>query len=79
MPLFVCESCGSIEELDLVLAEPSVKLGTRLLCSACLPAEASNGLKAGTGQWHGHFPRRQFDPEIDVVVNRPNGFSVGGY
>lgn len=79
MPLFVCESCGSVEELELVLAAPAVKPGTRLLCSACLPEEAKDGLKAGTGQWHGFFPRRQFDPNDDIVVNRPNGLSVGGY
>lgn len=79
MPLFVCESCDSIEELDLVLAEPSVKPGTHLLCSACLPAVAKNGLKAGTGRWHGLFPRKTFDPNDDIVVNRPNGLSVGGY
>lgn len=79
MPLFVCEKCSSIEELELVAVGPAVKPGTPLLCSACLPTEAKDGLKAGTGQWHGFFPRRQFDPNNDIVVNRPNGLSVGGY
>ncbi len=77
MPLFVCEKCNSIDELDLVIATDAVKPGTQLLCSACLPTVAKDGLKAGTGQWHGLFPRRAFDPKEDIVVNRPNGLSVG--
>lgn len=78
MSLFVCENCNNIEELELVLSGTAVEPGTRLLCSACLPiGVAAHGLKAGTGKWHGFFPQKPYDPEYDLVVNRPTGLSVG--
>lgn len=78
MPIFVCDNCGSIEELGLVLAAPQVEPGAKMLCSACLPVGvAQSGFRPGNGQWHGHFPRRQFDPTQDLPVNRPTGLGTG--
>lgn len=78
MSVFVCEECGSIEELDLVLASDAVTPGAKLLCSACLPVGVSvGGLRSGTGKWHGHFPRRQYDPSQDLPINRPTGMDMG--
>lgn len=76
MSLFVCDRCGCIEELELVLAATVVTPGATMLCSECLPVgKAQNGFKAGTGQWHGLFAKRQYDPAMDLPVNRPTGLS----
>lgn len=76
MTEFVCHKCGSVENLELVLAADSVTPGAPMLCSACLPVGvAQYGFKAGTGQWHGFFPRRAFNSKDDIVCNQPNGLS----
>lgn len=80
MAVFVCDQCGSVEELDLVLSGPTVEPGSRMLCSACLPVGvAQGGFRAGTGQWHNRFPRRPYDPEQDLPVNRPTGIGFGTF
>lgn len=43
MQMFVCEECGCVESLDLVLVADHVEPGTSLLCSACLPVGVSTG------------------------------------
>lgn len=79
MPVFVCDKCGCIEELSLVLSAPCVTPGSEMLCSECLPVGiASGGFKAGDGKWHGHFPKRLYDPAVDLPVNRENGISFDG-
>ncbi len=76
MPAFVCDKCGCIEELELVLDGSGDTPGTPMLCSECLPvAVAQHGYKAGTGQWHDFFPKRLYDPTKDLPVNRPTGLS----
>lgn len=76
MPSFVCDRCGCIEELDLVLDAAAVTPGAPMLCSECLPVGvAQNGFKAGTGVWHGLFAKRHYDPAVDIPVNRPTGLS----
>lgn len=78
MSVFVCDQCGSIEELELVLTADTVAPGAKLLCSACLPVGVSvGGLRPGTGKWHGHFPRRQYNPEQDLPINRSGGMDMG--
>lgn len=77
MPVFVCDSCGNIEELDLVLAKPQVDPGARMLCSKCLPVGvAQGGFKAGDGKWHGHFEERKYDPDQDLPINRSTGLGM---
>lgn len=77
MAIFVCEKCGNIEELDLVLAKPQVDSDTPLLCSRCLPVGvAKGGLRAGDGKWHGHFEERKYDPEQDLPINRATGLGM---
>ena len=29
-----------------------------------------------TGTWHGLFPKRPYNPRIDLVVNRPSGVGL---
>jgi len=75
---FVCDQCGCIECLELVLAAPAVTPGAKMLCSACLPVGvAADGFRAGNGSWHGHFERRSYDPANDLPVNRPTGLGFG--
>lgn len=77
MQMFVCEECGCVESLDLVLVADHTKPGTSLLCSACLPVGVSTGgLRAGTGKWHGMFPKAPPSPG-DQLCNRPTGIGNG--
>lgn len=74
---FVCHKCGCVECLELVLTADTVQPGAPMLCSACLPiGVVQYGFKAGTGEWHGMFPRRGFNSANDLVVNKPTGFSI---
>lgn len=76
--IFVCEKCNCIDELDLVLSGPRPEPGYKLLCSSCLPVGvAQGGLRAGTGEWHGKFPRQEYDPTQDLVINRPSPLGLG--
>jgi len=56
--------CDKCGCVDLVglMTNPSV-----FQCSEC-----------STGKWHGQFPKRQYNPEVDIVVNRPNGLGMEG-
>lgn len=60
MALFVCESCGCIENTALSRfwrRRQIPELDGRALCSDCDPGTT----------WHGKFPRRMYIPHIDHV------------
>lgn len=71
MGLYVCENCGVIENTALghhwsrkyLEFEDSSKNGMSL-CSECIPLKYNDGSKAGTGEWHGKFPKEEFNPSI---------------
>lgn len=58
---FVCNECGCVDSIELTQPD------SRCLCGHCDPDK----------QWHGVFPRETYDPEQDVVVNRPDGIGFG--
>lgn len=60
---FVCDTCGCIDQLELAgITNPC----GNLQCTQC-----------ASGTWHDLFPRRQYNPTTDLVVNRPNGIGIG--
>lgn len=63
---FVCNTCGCVDALEF--AYPSLPMISQdsLECTQCL-----------TGTWHGHFPKRPYDPSKDVVINRASGIGLG--
>lgn len=65
MSLFVCDECGVVDNTALTLYWLRGRLNAsnngRALCSQCDPA---------IGKWHGAFPREQYDPTKNTVLNR---------
>lgn len=64
--LFVCNSCGCVDNLEFAYPAIPVMSQDSLKCSQCL-----------TGTWHNHYPKRQYNPETDLVINRPTGLGLG--
>ena len=75
MSIFVCDKCGCIENTALgfywgknfkdMWADKSLQ--DLAICSECAPHEFSDGGKSGYGQWHGKFPKRQWDGKREVI------------
>jgi len=64
MPLFICEECRTIENTALghywavsVVKFKNVSRNDKHLCSACTPAEFSDGSIDSEVGWHGRFER----------------------
>ena len=69
MDLFVCDNCHHVDHLTLAYPDlPTVK-GARLLHYKCTVCQGR--------PWHEAFPYRPYDPEYDLVVNRPTGIGLG--
>lgn len=62
---FVCVQCGMIDLIDLAFTGPFPEDPLAQQCTFCQ-----------TGHWHDQFPRRLYDPSIDLPVNRPTGLSL---
>lgn len=62
MDLFACKRCNTVDALELI---PKDRVGL-FECTLCL------GLP-----WHNKFEAEQYDPDKDLVINRPNGFGLG--
>lgn len=62
---FVCEQCQNIDVLEFAYPD-GLPQGEPLKCTKCQ-----------TGQWHGLFSIRPYDPSRDLVINRasPVGLS----
>lgn len=60
---FVCECCGCIDQLEFAYPDGNVR--DPLKCTECL-----------TGTWHAFYPRRQYDPAKDLVINRESGIGL---
>ena len=63
MGVFVCDSCGCLENTALSNYWIRNK-GTPALCSACDPA---------IGKWHGAFKRRMWDGNPEGICNKDPG------
>lgn len=64
MDMFACDQCNALDLITLAYPQ-GVKPG-QLCCTECQ-----------TGQWHGQFPKQQFDPNRDIVINRNQGYGLG--
>jgi hypothetical protein len=68
MPLFVCESCGCVENTATCNFWKAKRERTPYLCSACDPA----------CEQHDHFPLEPWDGERDVLPPRHDGVGRTG-
>lgn len=58
---FVCSVCGCIDHLNL-----SPLYQGMYLCSEHNPTIC---------KWHDKFPKREYEPDKDLVVNHPSGIT----
>lgn len=77
MPCYVCAKCGCIENTalghywgrnNIFFKEGSIseELKGKPLCSECTPLLYSDGSHAGTGRWHGRFPKEHWSLKFEV-------------
>lgn len=64
---FVCDACNCIDLVELAFPDGLPIEEPEHLCSLCQP----------DGTWHELFPRVVYDPDRDMVVNRPTGLGLG--
>lgn len=61
--LFVCSRCGCVDIISL-----SPRIGTdEWLCSLHNPT---------IGKWHGEFARELYNPNTDIVCNKPTNLGL---
>ena len=63
MGVFVCDSCGCLENTACSLYW-SKQRGEPALCSECDP---------DIGRWHGRFPKRAWDGNPEGICNKDPG------
>lgn len=67
MQFFVCAYCNHVDEVDLCHKHnASIPTHADWMCTKCADKP-----------WHNFFPYREYDPERDLVVNRPSGIGFG--
>ena len=64
--LFVCVKCECVDSIGLAYFGVLPQKPQNQLCTFC-----------STGKWHDQFPRAPYNPETDLVVNRPTGIGLG--
>lgn len=67
--LFVCDSCQHVDSLSLAYPDNPTAKGAQLLRYTCTRCQGK--------PWHNLFPYKCYDPEKDLVVNRPTGIGLG--
>jgi len=72
--LFCCDECNCVDDTELTHPDAEVVAPGVFLCSACRPVKTDHGVVAG--EWHNAFPKEEYDPQQDVVCNRPNGLGL---
>lgn len=65
MDLFVCDSCGCVDAVDLAYPNGVLTDPTNTQCTECQ-----------TGTWHCFFPKEKYKDGFDVVINRPTGIGM---
>lgn len=63
--LFVCHQCGCVDAVELTHPHGFPSSAPEQLCAYCL-----------TGSWHEVFLRVPYEPERDLVCNRPTGVGL---
>lgn len=61
---FVCEVCGCV---DITALAPAPVNGVQYLCSLHHPLSL---------KWHGEFSREAYNPNNDIVCNKPTGLGL---
>lgn len=61
--LFACEKCNVVDDSDIT-SQPTPG---RWFCACCCKPN---------GYWHNQFPRRIWNPALDVVCNKPSGLGL---
>lgn len=59
---FACDKCGCVDMKSMAGFQ---QVPNKLYCSLC-----------NSGRWHNHFPRERYNPEVDLVCNRPNNIGM---
>lgn len=62
---FVCTRCVHVDDVDLAHSGQLPADPEKQLCTFCK-----------TGTWHGLFEYLEYNPEKDMVINRPSGLSL---
>lgn len=62
--LFVCDSCNHVDTLEFAYEGSVIPTGP-LQCTQCQ-----------SGQWHDLIHYRPYNPQVDLVVNRPSGVGL---
>lgn len=73
--LFCCDNCGCVDDTELANPNAVVLQPGTFLCSRCRDVEKDGDVLPG--EWHGAFPREEYDPKFDVVCNRKNNIGLG--
>lgn len=64
--LFVCESCNTVDSLSLAYTKQEKQYDHKQwLCTSCQGKP-----------WHNQFPMIPYDPDNDIVVNKPSGVGL---
>lgn len=66
LDLFVCNRCDHIDSIGLAYFGVLPQVPSKQLCTLC-----------ATGEWHEQFPRAPYNPDTDLVANRPTGIGLG--
>lgn len=64
--LFVCARCNCVDSLELAYFGVLPQQPEQQVCTKC-----------ATGQWHDQFPQEPYNPDTDLVINRPTGIGLG--
>lgn len=67
MQLFVCDKCNTVDAVEIAYPQGPLAVPKKeWLCTCCQGKS-----------WHDLFEKEQYRPEMDIVVNRPNGIGLG--
>lgn len=61
---FACDTCEGIDHLEFAYPQ-GVPTNGVYTCTQCQ-----------TGSWHGLTSQRQYNPKVDLVINRPNNLGL---
>lgn len=72
--LFCCDECNCVDDTDFANPNAVAQKPGVWLCSACRPISIDGRIV--DGEWHNAFPKEEYDPQQDVVCNRPSGLGL---
>jgi hypothetical protein len=72
--LFCCDNCGCVDETELASPDAVELQPGEFLCSDCRNVIVDGDILPG--EWHGCFPKEEYDPAQDRVCNRATGIGL---